>query len=112
MTAKSNADRAVLVEDVIADFIGHSPESTLQGAVQGKAFQIPLVGFSRGDDTIYDSFKEYVGDFHCIPLEIFTLTFPGIAVKAEELAVISWILAQTRATRTDNDRQTTYPAER
>lgn len=38
MTAKSNADRAVLVEDVIADFIGHSPESTLQGAVQGKAF--------------------------------------------------------------------------
>jgi epoxyqueuosine reductase QueG len=112
MTKIQKADPAAWIEEVIKEFIEHSPENTLQGAFQEKAFENPLVGFSRGDDPIYESYKEYVGPFHWTPLEIFNQSFPGVSVAAEELAVISWILPQTRATRADNRRQDTYPAER
>ena len=105
-------DPAAWIEGVIKDYIDLSPENTLQGSFQEKAFENPLVGFSRGDDPIYISYKEYVGPFHWTPLEVFNQAFPEAGVSAEELTVISWILPQTRATRVDNRRQDTYPAER
>jgi epoxyqueuosine reductase QueG len=100
------------IVDVIRNFIVNSPENTLQNADNEKAFDEPLVGFSAGDDPIYESYKEYVGPFHWTPLEIFSQTFQELAVKPEELTVISWILPQTRATKSDNRKQTTYPSER
>jgi len=106
------ADATAWIEDIIKDFIDRSPENTLQSPFREKAFENPLVGFSRGDDPLYDSYKEVVGPYHWTPLEIFTQTFPGINVEAAELAVISWILPQTQATRADNRQQSTYPAER
>jgi len=112
MTTAQLTAPAVWIENVIRDFIDQSPENTLQGAFEEKAFENPMVGFSKGDDPLYESYKEVVGPFHWTPLEIFSQTFPGIQVKAEELAVISWILPQTRATKADNRQQTTYPAER
>ncbi|MEJ2282733.1 MAG: epoxyqueuosine reductase [Desulfobacterales bacterium] len=112
MTGLKKLDPAGWIEGGIRNFIEQSPENTLQGGFQEKAFENPLVGFSAGDDPIYESYKEYVGSFHWTPLEIFNLTFPGITVAAGELAVISWILPQTRATRADNRQQTTYPSER
>ena len=112
MSAKANADPAVWIEDVIWDFIEQSPENTLQGPFQEKAFENPLVGFSNGADPIFESYKQYVGPYHWTPLEIFNQTFPASSVKAEELTVISYILPQTEATKADNRRQATYPAER
>lgn len=112
MANAHKADPAIWIEGVIKEFIDLSPENTLQGSYQERAFENPLVGFSRGDDPIYDSYKEHVGDFHWTPLEIFNQIFPGVNVRAAELTVISWILPQTRATRADNRRQDTYPAER
>jgi ferredoxin len=112
MANEHTADPAAWIEGVIKEYIDLSPENTLQGSLQEKAFENPLVGFSRGDDPIYDSYKEYVGPFHWTPLEIFNQAFPGINTAAAELTVISWILPQTRATRADNRRQDTYPAER
>lgn len=112
MTTAPDADPAAWIEDVIRDFIDQSPENTLQGSFQEKAFENPLVGFSRGDDSLYESYKEVVGPFHWTPREIFTLSFPAIRVKAADLAVISWILPQTRATKADNRKESTFPAER
>jgi epoxyqueuosine reductase QueG len=112
MTTAQQTGPASWIEGVIRDFIDQSPGNTLQGPYEEKAFENPLVGFSRGDDSLYESYKEVVGPFHWTPLEIFTQTFPGSRVKAGELAVISWILPQTRATKADNRRQSTYPAER
>jgi len=40
------------------------------------------------------------------------MQFPDEASTPENLTVISWILPQTEATKRDNRRQTTYPAER
>ena len=106
------ADPAVWLEGVIRDFIDRSPENTLQGPFQEKAFENPLVGFANGADPIFESYKQYVAAYHWTPLEIFNQTFPERSVKAEELTVISWILPQTAATRADNRRQSTFPAER
>jgi epoxyqueuosine reductase QueG len=106
------ADLAAWIEQVIQDFIECSPHNTLQNKTNDKAFDSPLVGFSRADDSIYDTYKEAVGPFHWTPLEIFTRTFKQLSVKAEDLTVISWILPQTRATKADNRKQTTFPAER
>ena len=100
MTTAPTVDPATLIEDFIRDFVERSPENTLQGPFEEKAFETPLVGFSSGDDPLYDSYKQVVGPFHWTPLEIFTQTFPGIRVQPEELTVISWILPQTQATKT------------
>jgi len=108
---KKTVDLAAWIGQVIEDFIEKSPQNTLQNKTNDKAFDTPLVGFTRGDDPIYKTYKDVVGPFHWTPLEIFALTFDDLTVKAEELTVISWILPQTRATKADNRKQTTYPAE-
>jgi epoxyqueuosine reductase len=112
MTPGTTADPAVWIENVIRDFIERSPENTLQGAFQEKAFENPLVGFANGADPIFESYKQHVASYHWTPMEIFNLTFPENNATSEELTVISWILPQTAATKTDNRRQSTYPAER
>jgi ferredoxin len=112
MITALEADPAKWIEDVIRDFIEHSPENTLQGPFQEKAFENPLVGFSSGDDPLYESYKKVVGPFHWTPLEIFSPSFPGVSANAGELTVISWILPQTKATKADNRKERTYPAER
>lgn len=70
------------------------------------------MGFSNGDDLLYQEYKKYVGTFHWTPLEIFTNSFPLFEVSAEELTVISWVLPQTEVTKSDNREETTYPSER
>ena len=109
---RQSEDSAAWITQVITDFIDTSPHNTLQNPTNDKAFDMPLVGFSRGDDPIYDTYKEVVGPYHWKPLEIFTRTFKNLSVNAEELTVISWILPQTRATKADNRKHSTYPAER
>jgi len=100
------------VETLIKDFINQSPENTLKSKANDKAWEDPLVGFSNGDDPLYQQYKELVGSFHWTPLEIFSLTFPVSKVSARDLTVISWILPQTEATKSDNRKETAYPAER
>lgn len=112
MSGNSSANPKSWLEDVILNFIEHSPENTLQGPFQEKAFENPLLGFANGADPIFESYKQYVDAGHWTPLEIFNQTFPGISVSPEALTVISWILPQTAATKADNRRQSTYPAER
>jgi len=108
---KKNENLAAWIGQVIEDFIEKSPQNTLQNKANDKAFDTPLVGFSRGDDPLFETYKEVVGPFHWTPWEIFTRTFKEPAVKPEDLTVISWILPQTKATKADNRKQTTYPAE-
>jgi epoxyqueuosine reductase len=112
----SSADRltdpGAWIRDIIREFIENSPENTLGNAAQERAFDTPMVGFSRGDDPVFESFKDHVGPFHWTPREIFALSFPGVATRPEELTVIAWILPQTRATKRDNRKETIFPSER
>ena len=108
---KQTADLATWIRHVIEDFVETSPQNTLQNKANDKAFDAPLVGFSRGDDPLYETYKAVVGPFHWTPWEIFTRTFKESDAEPEDLTVISWILPQTKATKADNRKQTTYPAE-
>lgn len=110
--ASSQDNPAVWIDSVVRDFVLHSPQNSLQNAAKEKAWADPLVGFSRGDDPLYLAYKDHVGPFHWTPLEIFQLTFPELSLTPDQLAVISWILPQTEATKADHRKETTYPSER
>ncbi len=100
------------LETTIKDFINKSPENTIQNRENEKAWADPLVGFSRGDDPLYKEYKEKIGAFYWTPWEIFNKTFPELTVEPDQLTVISWILPQVEATKSDNRKQTVYPSER
>lgn len=108
----SQTEQARWIEGLITDFIDHSPENTLQNAADEKAFASPLIGFARGDDPLFEAFKEHVGPFHLTPWEILALTFDDPAVRPAEIGVISWILPQNALTKAENSQEKTYPSER
>lgn len=108
----SGRERALWIEGLVRDFIVHSPENTLGNQAKDRAFEQVIVGFSRGDDPLYESYKELVGLFHWTPLEIFGRSFPELAVEAGELMVISWVVAHNSLTKKDNRRESFYPSER
>lgn len=100
------------VKTVIENFIEDPSGNNLGDGTQEKAFARPLVGFSRGDDPLYEAYKEHVGPFFISPWELFALTFGAGGVQPERLTVISYILPQTDATKADNRQERTYPSER
>ncbi len=108
---KQSAQDADRIVTAIKEFVENSGENTLQNPANDRAFDTPLVGFSAGDDPLYQDYKVHVGPFHWTPAEVFTLAFPELGIRAEELTVISWILPQTEATRKNNRKQDLYPAE-
>lgn len=100
------------LEATIKDFINTSPENTIKNKEQEKAWLDPLVGFSRGNDSLYQEFNEKIGGFHWTPREVFNLTFPEVKPDPGQLTVISWTLPQTEVTKADNRKQAVYPSER
>lgn len=100
------------IQSLIGNFITHSPENHLADANRERAFDKPLVGFSNGADPIFNDYKQHVGQFHWTPQEIFSLTFSHINAAAEDLTVISWVLPQTKAAKSDNRRKKQFPSER
>lgn len=112
MTELLLSSPAAWVTTVIQNFIRESPANTLRNQANERAWGEPLVGFSRGDDPLYEQYKEVVAPSHWTPGEIFALTFPETPVKPRELSVVCWILPQTEATKADNRRETVYPSER
>ncbi|MFO7696856.1 MAG: epoxyqueuosine reductase, partial [Anaerolineae bacterium] len=76
------------------------------------AWDTPLVGFARGDDPLFVDYKVHVGPEHWTPAEAMALAYPDVAIEPTALAVISWVLPQTAATRADSRAATVYPPER
>lgn len=56
--------------------------------------------------------KNRVGPFYLTPLKIFTVTFRNFDFNPEELTVISWILPQTDATKSDSPKEKICRSER
>lgn len=100
------------LQDIIKNFCLESPDNSLQNETNERAWDGPLVGFSSGSDPLYPQLKEDIGSFLWTPIEVFEKSFPQTAASSPDLTVITWILPQTRATKTDNRKETTYPSER
>lgn len=103
---------AAWLAQAIKDFTRRSPQNSIMNRENDKAWDEPLVGFSSGDDPLYEEYKRHIGDFYWTPLEIFKLTFPDLRVAADRLTVVSWILPQTGLTRSEQRKQIQQPAER
>ena len=88
------------------------PENAMHGPFDEPAWGPPLVGFARGDDPIFATFKEHVGPEQWLPVEAIALAYPDIAFDPAELAIICWVLPQTAATRADSRAAKLYPPER
>ena len=104
-------ERRDWIAGLIGDFCA-GPANTLQDATDERAWGAPLIGFARGDDPLWQQYKEVVGPDHWTPAEIFATTFPGVTFEPADLTVICWILPQTERTKADNRVETTFPAER
>ena len=103
---------AAWISSLIVDSVAKSPSNSIRNAEKEKAWDEPLVGFARGDDPIFQSYKEHVGPFHWTPLDIFSLTFPDATAKPEELSVISWVLPHTESIKADLRKEKTTPSEK
>ncbi len=111
MAINENKDQSAWITGIIRDWVNTSFENTLENTAREKAWAEPLVGFSRGDDAYWESFKEHVGPFHWTPEEAFEKSFPGSIVPPQKLTVISWVLPHTKQTKMDSRKEKTYPPE-
>lgn len=65
----------------------------------GSAFAEPLVGFSRGDDELYDFYKDHIDpDFYRTPAEWLGSAY-GKSFSRENISIISWFLPHTDDTK-------------
>ena len=91
-----------LTNEYITDWItGYmaKPENNTMVQLPGRAFDIPLVGFSRGDDPLYPFYKEHIDpDFYLLPEQWLQLTY-GHFFEPAQISVISWALPQTEENR-------------
>ncbi len=108
MNIESNQElAALLIERLCA-----GRDNRLGPNIDEAAWAKPLVGFCRGDDSVFLDFKQAVGPFHWTPQEAYRIAFPDATAKPGDLALIVWILPQTEATKKDNRAETRYPSER
>lgn len=105
-----SGNHAKWIEDLIKEFVSSS-ENTIESAGQNRIWNQPLIGFSRGDDPLFQRLKDDIGPFLWTPMEIFALTFRDTTVTAEQLTVISWILPQTEKTKATHRKETKFPSE-
>jgi epoxyqueuosine reductase QueG len=85
--------------------------NTLKGFNE-KAWDSPLIGFAAGDDPLFASYKELIGEFYWTPAEVMQLAYPGKSFDEQQLSVICWVLPQTESTLADQRREDRLPASR
>lgn len=125
-----NADTVLqdFVQDFFDSFLAVPENNNLGPDWPERAWQDFVLGYSKGDDSLYAFWKDHIGPFHWTPAEAFALGSEpaarerGAAAFADgdacgapspnELTVISWALSHTAITKTDNRRETTLPSER
>jgi len=113
LSTKHNEElSAQWLSGLITNFVVGSPLNAFDSPEKEKMWEIPLIGFSRGDDPVYQEYKRHIGSFYWTPQEIFKLTFSDLKVAPHHLTVISWILPQTRTTKDENATQKVYPSRR
>jgi len=100
------------LENGIKGFCSNADENSMGRESGERLWDEPIVGYSHGDDPLFDKLKKDIGPFYLTPLEIFAKTFPQVSVSSENLTIISWILPQTQATKADHRKETEYPSNR
>ena len=92
-------------------FLDENPCNRM-GAAWGdeRIWLAPLFGAARGEDPLFETFKDKVDERHWLPTEAFAAG--GCQAAAEELSVVSWILPHNPTTKKDNASRTELTSER
>jgi hypothetical protein len=100
------------IRDEVGRFLEEDPGNVMGGTPGNEPiWATPLLGAARGDDPIFETFKETVDPRHWNPVDAFGAG--GYAgVSADELSVVSWVLPHTSVTRQDSAREKEWPSER
>jgi len=100
----------------IKDTIAGHPENAMEYPFYGeRIFEEPLVGFVRGNDPIFDRFKEVIGPHHFTPWEIMKWQADNNGVNPpdpEDISVVSFVMPLAPNTRKDNTEATDWVSER
>lgn len=100
----------------IKDKIARHPENGMEYPFFDEPiFDEPLVGFVRGNDPIFDQFKEVIGSHHYTPWEIMRWQAINNGVEPpepEDLSVVSFVMPITRNTKEDSAAAADWPVER
>jgi hypothetical protein len=97
-----------------ARFLDKDPCNRM-GAAWGdeRIWSAPLFGAARGDDPIFETFRDTVDERHWTPADAFAAGgLGGGAAGADELSVVSWILPHNPLTKKDNALRTDLTSER
>jgi epoxyqueuosine reductase len=108
-------DAAAFLETAIKEYVVTSPANRLESFDDGCIFDEPLVGFADGDDTIFNDYKEIIGDFHLTPreaLEKYLESERNSREHPSEVSVISFVLPVTYETRLSLRKETMIPSLR
>ncbi len=92
------------VRERISGFVGGSDFNRL-ALDGGVIYDEPLVGFARGNDSLFRRYKRIIGKFHYTPLEWMKVAFGDNLpsdLRARDLRVIAWVLPITETTRREN----------
>ena len=96
------------IENWIKERMSHIEYNNLK-LLPGFAFEIPSVGFSRGDDPLYVFYKDHIDhDFYRLPSEWLKAVY-GHDFDPANVSVISWFLPQTDDTKEKSRKTTDCP---
>jgi len=100
----------------IKDKIASHAENAMEYPFCGEPiYEEPLVGFVRGNDPIFDQFKEIIGPHHFTPWEIMKWQADNNGVAPPDpgdISVVSFVMPFTQKTRQDNAAATDWVSER
>lgn len=125
----TQTDLPAFIHQFLQGFLADPENNNLgPGCLEEIAWQNFVIGYSSGDDDLYEFWKTHIGPFHWTPAEVFALgadpkaqergaaayadTDDGKAPLPGELTVVSWALSHTDATKADNRKQEKLPSER
>ncbi|MDR2527737.1 MAG: hypothetical protein LBD04_01790 [Synergistaceae bacterium] len=110
-TVLKNTPLLKILSEEAARFLEEDPCNLMGEAWGGeRMWTAPLLGVARGDDLIFESFKNSVDSRHWTPAEAFAAG--GFQAGAEELSIVSWVLPHNPVTKSDNAHRTDLPSER
>ncbi|MCK4285362.1 MAG: 4Fe-4S binding protein [Candidatus Lokiarchaeota archaeon] len=100
----------------INDFLSNDESNKMIG-VDGSLMFEPntVIGFSSGDDPIFDEYKDIIGKFHLTPKEIFSKFCDknNISSTLKDLSIVAFVLPINEKTKKENyEYSKTMPSER
>jgi ferredoxin len=100
----------------IKAFVVGNPQNRLEHIDGSAIFDAPIVGVADGDDPLFSEYKTLIGPFHATPRELLARELAGAADHSEgsmnRVAVVSWVLPITEATRESNRGPRSSPSMR